>query len=190
VRAAVAARGPRENLTGFYTMYKRRRNNKAAKYESARVYAEREFTITRIVNAPRSLVFKAWTEPEHIEHGFAPRGYTIRLYEWDPTPGGLIWLVMRSAEGDEYPVAGAFRQVVEPERLVLTELCLDREAKLLFKSPYTVTFAESAGKTKLTVEVRAFALDDTGVWMIAAMDKAWTQTLDCLDEFLATLVRN
>jgi uncharacterized protein YndB with AHSA1/START domain len=161
----------------------------AAKHEFARIFAEREFTITRIVDAPRSLVFKAWTEPEHLEHWYAPRGYTTRVYEWDPTPGGLVWLVMRSPKGVEYPIGGAFRQVVEPERLVLTELCLDREAKLLFKSPTTVSFAESGGKTKLTVEVRAFALDDTGVWMIGGMDQGWTQTLDCLDEFLATLVR-
>jgi hypothetical protein len=65
--------------------------------------------------------------------------------------------------------------VVEPARLVFTELCLDREARLLIKSPTTVTFAERAAKTELTVQVRAIALDEIAVPFIGAMDKCWTQ---------------
>jgi uncharacterized protein YndB with AHSA1/START domain len=161
----------------------------AAKRGSARSLAEREFTITRMVDAPRSLVFKVWTDPEHIERWNAPRGYTTTVFEWDSTPGGLIWLVMREADGTEYPVGGAFREVVEPARLVFTELCLDREARLLFKSPTTVTFAERGARTELTVQVRAIALDEIGVPMIGGMDQGWTETLDCLDQFVATLVK-
>ena len=161
----------------------------AGKRGSAKSLADREFTITRIVDAPRSLVFKAWTDPEHIEHWYAPRGFTTTVFEWDSIPGGLIWLVMREADGMEYPIGGAFREVVEPARLVFTELCLDREARLLFKSPTTVTFAERAAKTELTVRVRAIALDEIGVPMIGGMDQGWTETLDCLDQFVATLVK-
>jgi uncharacterized protein YndB with AHSA1/START domain len=161
----------------------------AGKRGSAKSLAEREFTITRIVDAPRSLVFKAWTDPEHNAHWNAPRGFTTTVFEWDPTPGGLIWLVMREADGTEYPVGGAFREVVEPARLVFTELSLNREARLLFKAPTTVTFAERAAKTELTVQVRAIALDEIGVPMIGAMDKGWTQTLDSLDQFVVTLVK-
>jgi uncharacterized protein YndB with AHSA1/START domain len=161
----------------------------AGKRGSARSLAEREFTITRIVDASRSLVFKAWTDREHIEHWYTPQGYTITVFEWDSTPGGLIWLVMREADGTEYPIGGAFREVVEPARLDFTELCLDREARLLFKSPTTVTFAERAAKTELTVQVRAIALDEIGVPLIGGMDKGWTQTLDSLDQFIVTLVK-
>jgi uncharacterized protein YndB with AHSA1/START domain len=159
----------------------------AGKRASAKRFAEREFTITRIVDAPRSLVFKLWTDPEHIENWYTPSGFTITVFEWE-TPGGLIWLVMRDEDGTEYPVGGAFRQVVEPERLVFTELSLDREARLLFKAPTTVIFAERGAKTELTVQVRAIALDERGVPMIGAMDKGWTQTLDRLDQLVATLV--
>jgi uncharacterized protein YndB with AHSA1/START domain len=161
----------------------------AGKRGSAKGLAQREFTITRIVDAPRSLVFKVWTDPEHIGHWNSPRDFTTTVFEWDPTPGGLIWLVLREADGTEYPVGGAFREVVEPERLVFTELSLDREARLLFKSPTTVTFAERAAKTELTVQVRAIALDEIGVPLIGVMDKGWTETLDRLDQFVATLVK-
>jgi uncharacterized protein YndB with AHSA1/START domain len=53
----------------------------AGKRGSAKRLAEREFTITRIVDAPRSLVFKAWTDPEHIEHWYTPQGYTLTVFE-------------------------------------------------------------------------------------------------------------
>jgi uncharacterized protein YndB with AHSA1/START domain len=159
----------------------------AGKRASAKSVAEREFTITRIVDAPRPLVFKAWTDPEHIQNWYTPSGYTITVFEWDTTPGGLIWLVLKDADGTECPVGGAFRQVVEPERLDFTELSLDREARLLFKAPTTVIFAERGGKTELTVQVRAIALDENAVFMIGAMDKGWTQTLDHLDQLIATL---
>jgi uncharacterized protein YndB with AHSA1/START domain len=88
---------------------------------------------------------------------------------------------MREADGTEYPIGGAFREVVEPARLVFTELCLDREARLLFKSPTTVSFAERAAKTELTVQWRAIALDEIWVPLIGGIDKGWTQTLDSLD---------
>jgi uncharacterized protein YndB with AHSA1/START domain len=96
---------------------------------------------------------------------------------------------MRDAGGMEYPVGGAFREVVEPARLVFTELSLDREARLLFKAPTTVTFAERAAKTELTVQVQAIALDEIGVPYIGGMDKGWTQTLDSLDQVVVTLVK-
>ena len=85
--------------------------------------------------------------------------------------GTLLVAPLRDADGTEYPVGGAFREVVEPARLVFTELSLDRQARLLFKAPTTVTFAERAARTELTVHVRAIALDETGEPMIGAMDK-------------------
>ncbi|GAA3122010.1 SRPBCC family protein [Streptosporangium carneum] len=85
--------------------------------------ASRGFTITRILDAPRELVFKAWTEPEHFTHWFGLPGSTLPVatISMDVRPGGT-WsaLMFDGPERTELPFAGKYLEVVEPERLVLT----------------------------------------------------------------------
>ena len=82
---------------------------------------QRELVITRIFEAPRSLVFKAWTEPERIKQWWGPRGFVTLSCELDFRPGGVWRTRSRAPEGTEHAEHGVFRVIVEPERLVFTQ---------------------------------------------------------------------
>jgi uncharacterized protein YndB with AHSA1/START domain len=113
--------------------------------------SDREFTITRVFDAPRELVFKAWTEPEQFARWWGSDGTTTPLEttRMDVTPGGEWYACMRSdADGTEHPFAGIFREIVENERLVMTLTDGDRpnpDREHLM----TVTFADLGGKTEM-----------------------------------------
>jgi uncharacterized protein YndB with AHSA1/START domain len=91
-----------------------------ARSSAATESAERVLEIERIFDAPRSLVFKAWTEPEHLVHWYGPRGFTLPSCKLDLRPGGSWRSCMLSPEGREYWVKGVYREILEPERLVFT----------------------------------------------------------------------
>jgi len=82
---------------------------------------DRELVITRIFDAPRSLVFKVWTEPEHIKNWWGPGPFTAPRCEVDLKVGGEYIYVMRSPDGQEFPVQGKFIEIVKNEKLVYTD---------------------------------------------------------------------
>src|SRR5580658_1247711 len=88
-------------------------------------YTGREFTFTREYDAPRELVFRAWTDPRHVAQWWGPGGFTNPVCEWDARPGNAIHVVMRAPDGTEHGMGGEFREVVAPERLVFTAGALD-----------------------------------------------------------------
>ena len=162
--------------------------------------AEPEFVITRVFDAPRWLVFKAWTDPKHMAQWWGPHGFTNPVCEMDVRPGGAYRIVMRSPEGVEYPVKGVYREVVEPERLVMTMNCSEHPAEWHdLVNPKrqkgesnpagdmlsTVTFEDLDGKTKLTIRTRfdSVAIRDSMLKM--GMTEGWTQSLERLAEDLA-----
>ena len=111
----------------------------------------REVTITRVFDAPRELVWKAWTEPEHFQHWFGGPPYTTPLetISMDVRPGGAWRATMVSEEdGSELPFAGHYREVVEPERLVLTFDDVDDPDNPNVEV-LTVTFTDLGGKTEV-----------------------------------------
>src|SRR5271156_4260473 len=80
-----------------------------------------ELVLTRLIDAPRDLLFRAWTDPELLKQWFAPLPYTTPVAELDVRPGGASRIVMRSADGEEFPNRGVYLEVVENERLVFTD---------------------------------------------------------------------
>jgi uncharacterized protein YndB with AHSA1/START domain len=107
--------------------------------------------ITREFDAPRELVWRAWTEPEHFAHWFGSPPYTtpVDTVSLDVRPGGAFRATMVSSEdGSEIPFRGVYREVVEPERLVLTFEDVndpaDEKVEVL-----TVTFTDLGGRTRL-----------------------------------------
>jgi uncharacterized protein YndB with AHSA1/START domain len=123
-------------------------------YKSADDFSGREFVITREFNAPRELVFKAWTDPKHLAQWWGPKGFTNPVCEWDARPGGKIYDIMRAPNGADYPMGGEFREIVPPERLVLMCGALDARGKFLFEFLHAATFTERNGKTTLTLNSR------------------------------------
>jgi uncharacterized protein YndB with AHSA1/START domain len=147
--------------------------------------AEREVTITRIFDAPRALVFKAWTDAEHLAQWWGPNGFTNPVCEIDPRVGGAIRIHMRSPDGAIYPMKGEIREIVAPERLVFTNIAVDAAGNPVTEGLTTVTFVEEGGKTKLTLHTRGAALVAQAVPYLQGMEYGWTQSIDRLAALLA-----
>ena len=148
---------------------------------SASTAAERELVITRVFDAPRPLVFKAWTEPDRLVRWWGPQGFTTPSCTMDGRPGGAFRFCMRSPEGTDHWLRGVYREIVEPERLVFTWAWEDTEGKPGHETVLTVSFAEHGAKTKLTLHQAVFE----SVTARDAHQSGWTSGLDCLAEYLA-----
>ncbi len=142
--------------------------------------------ITRVFDAPRELVFKAWTDPKHVAQWWGPKGFTNPVCELDVRPGGAIRIDMRGPDGVLYPMKGVFHEIVEPARLVVTTSALeDEEGNPQLEVLTTVTFAEHNGKTKLTLQAVVVTAAPAAAGALAGMEQGWRQSLDRLAEYLA-----
>ena len=137
---------------------------------------DRELTITRIFDAPRSLVFEAWSEPKHLMRWFAPNNFTVPECEMEFRDGGKFQLCMRGF-GKDHWMNGVFREIVKPERIVWISR-LDHDANEVVT---TATFTAMGGKTRLTVhQTYSIETDST-----RGAPQGWTETLEHLAEYLA-----
>ena len=109
--------------------------------------ADRELLITRLLNAPRELVFKVWTDPRHVARWWGPNGFTNTVHEMEVKPGGVWRLTMHGPDGVDYPNKIVFRQVVKPELLVYSHG--DENDPEQFE--VTVNFVQKGQKTELTM---------------------------------------
>jgi uncharacterized protein YndB with AHSA1/START domain len=143
---------------------------------------ERELVITRVFDAPRALVFKAWSDPAQAARWMGPRGFTASHITNDPRPGGAWRLCLRRDEtGEELWQGGVNREIVEPERLVFT-FAWDREdGSPGHETLVSVSFVERDGKTTMTFRQATF---DT-VESRDGHQGGWTSTFDRLAEHLA-----
>lgn len=112
---------------------------------------ERELVLTRVFEAPRDLVFRAWTLPEHAAQWWGPMGLEITQMEMDARPGGAWRKCMRTPDGREFWRHGVYREVVPPERLVFTYFSDDTHSNPEHEMLVTVTFEDLGGRTRLTL---------------------------------------
>jgi len=145
--------------------------------------ADRVLVITRIFDAPRSLVFKAWTESEHMARWWGPRGFKSTVLRNELRPGGAYRIHMLGPDGDHW-TQGVYREVVPPERLVMVGSWADADGNPTRpETTVTLLLEDLGGKTKLTLHhaifesVTARDLHNTG----------WSSSLDCLADYLATV---
>lgn len=139
-----------------------------------------ELTLTRNYDAPRELVFKAWTDRQALQRWWGPKGFTNPRCEIDARPGGAIRIDMRGPDGTVYPMTGRFVEIVEPERLVFTSSALDANGEPLFEVLNTVTFVDDNGKTAMTLHVSVSKIQPAAASHLAGMTQGWTETLDRL----------
>ena len=144
-----------------------------------------DVVLTRVFNAPRDLVFKAWTDPEQMAKWWGPDGFTNPVCELDARPGGKIRIDMRAPGGTIYPMTGTFYDVEEPTRLVFSEVAEDLEGNALLKGHTIVTFEDQGGKTKLTVRSSAVGIAPVAADMLKGMEMGWTQSLVRLDALVS-----
>ena len=139
--------------------------------------AIRELVITRSMDAPRALVFKAWTDPLRLRHWWGPDGFTNPVCELDPRPGGAIRIHMRAPDGTVYRNRGVFHEIVEPERLVFSLAMEDQQGNIILEGVNTVIFTEQSGKTDLTLRVRMVKTSAEAMRHIGTMEEGWSQSL-------------
>ncbi len=147
--------------------------------------SDREIVVTRVLDAPRELVWQAWTEPEHVAQWWGPNGFTNTIQEMDVRPGGVWRLVMHGPDGTDYPNKIVYLEVVNPERLVYDHGD-DQVNGLLFH--VTVNFAEQGGKTRVTMRAifDSAAERDRVVREFGAVEGA-NQTMDRLRQYLTRM---
>jgi uncharacterized protein YndB with AHSA1/START domain len=93
--------------------------------------------------------------------------------------------VMRGPDGNDYPMTGVFLEVAAPERLVFSNIAIDKDGNHLLEGETTVTFSERDGKTTLTLRTRAVGLVPMAPQMLAGMEAGWTQSIDKLEQLVA-----
>lgn len=147
-------------------------------------YGEGKVAITRVFDAPRALVWQAWTDPKMMAQWFGPRGFTSSVPELDLRVGGALRIVMHGPDGNDYPMVGTFLEVVPPERLVFSSAAVDNDGNRLLEGETTVTFTEKAGKTTLSLKAHAVGLVPIAAQMLAGMEAGWTQSIDKLEELV------
>jgi uncharacterized protein YndB with AHSA1/START domain len=147
---------------------------------------KRELRMTRLLDAPRDLVFKAWTDPKHVAQWWGPKYFTNPVCEVDARPGGTILIHMQDPDGNVYPMKGVFNEVVEPERLVMTAGAFQADdGEPMLEDVTTVTFEDVGGKTLLTVHALVTKATPEAEGALEGMEQGWNEQLDKLDEFLA-----
>ncbi|HEV2339234.1 MAG TPA: SRPBCC domain-containing protein [Patescibacteria group bacterium] len=152
----------------------------------------KELTLIRIFDAPRALVWKAWTDPKLLAEWWGPRGVTNPVCEFDATQGGKIHIVMLAGEtlgdltGARWPMKGEIQEITEPLRLVFTSRALrDGDEYPILETLCTVTFVEEGNKTKMTLHVVVTKATVEAEDPLKGMKMGWSQSLDKLGEFLA-----
>ena len=143
--------------------------------------ADRELTLTRGFDAPRELVFKAWTDPERLARWWGPQGFATTSLTADLRPGGAYRACMRSPAGTLHCRRGVYQEIVPPERLAFTCAWEDATGDPGHETIVTVSFAEHHGRTLLTLTQAIFET-------VAACDahrQGWTSCLERFAEYLA-----
>jgi uncharacterized protein YndB with AHSA1/START domain len=158
-----------------------------------------DLSFSRIIDAPREVLFDVWTDAEHFAQWFGPRQVALPFCRIDPRPGGALHFCHRLTDGTEIWVKGVYREFVAPERLVLSLSFVDASGRPAAHPMFpdwpldtvfltTVTFADLEGKTQLTVWQVLVPADaaakDTVKRERQAARAGWAETLDRLDEYV------
>ncbi|HEU4879116.1 MAG TPA: SRPBCC domain-containing protein [Gemmatimonadaceae bacterium] len=146
---------------------------------------DKELVINRVFDAPRELVWKAWTDPEEMKQWSAPRGFTIPINEGELKPGGVWRSQMRKEDGTELNLGGVYHEIVEPERLVFTHAWMDESGKPGPETVVTVILTERGNKTEMTFRQTGFA----SVESRDGHEGGWNECFDKLAELEELLAK-
>jgi len=153
-----------------------------------------ELAITRVFDAPRELVWKAWTEPEYIKKWWGPKNFTAPVVKIDLRVGGKYLYSMRGPDGKDYWGTGVYRDIVPMERLVSTDSFADDKGNVVPASHYgmtgdwplellvTMTLEEIGGKTRMTLRHEGIPAG----MMREMTETGWSESFDKLAESIVT----
>jgi uncharacterized protein YndB with AHSA1/START domain len=141
----------------------------------------------REFDAPRELVFEAWTDPKHLAQWWGPNGFTTTTSAFDMRPGGVWRFVMHGPDGCDYENRITFDEIVKPERLVYHHGGGDDVEPVQFRT--TVMFEDLGGRTRLTMRgVFPSAAERARVIKEYGADKGLVQTLARLGDYVAKMM--
>jgi uncharacterized protein YndB with AHSA1/START domain len=150
--------------------------------------ADRELVLTRLIDAPREKLYRAWTEPELLKQWFAPAPWTTPTVELDVRPGGASLVVMRGPDGNEFPNRGVYLDIVPNQRLVFTDAFT--QAWEPSQKPFMtviLTFEDEGGKTRYTARARHWTVADREAHENMGFHKGWGLCTDQLAALAAKL---
>ena len=143
--------------------------------------SDREFVTTRVFDAPRRLVWDAWTNPKHVPNWLlGPSGWTMPICEIDLRPGGAWRFVWRRSDGTEMEMRGSYREVNPPERLVNTE----RWGGPWPETINTLVLTEAGDRTLMTLTVLYPSKEARDAATETGMKGGMIESFDRLDEYL------
>lgn len=161
-----------------------------------------ELVISHVFDVPRELLFKVWTDPEHMQRWWGPKGFTVIYSKLDLRPGGSYHYCMRSPDGDDMWGKFVYREVVKPEQIVFVNSFSDAHGNITHHSlsptwPLemlsTIAFTELAGQTTVTVRWLPLNATDEECKTFAdgfdSMQKGWGGTFEQLGEYLASAAK-
>ncbi len=144
--------------------------------------SDREVMMTRVFDAPRQMVFDAFSKPELLKRWFGPRGWSLEVCEVDLRVGGGFRFVMRGPDGSRMGMRGVYREIVAPERSVHMESFDDYPGE----SQVTAVFVEEGGKTTMTATVEYPSREIRDMVIQSGMEHGAAESYDKLAEMLAT----
>ncbi len=150
--------------------------------------SDREIVMTRTFDAPRELVFEAWTRPEHVRHWWGWRSSTMIVCEADVRPGGSWRYVTREENGMEVPFTGIYQEVTPPERVVHTAIFDVEPFNAGDPALTTVTFTEEGGRTVVTTTTLYPSREIRDGVLESGMESGAAESYDRLAEHLETMV--
>src|SRR3990170_1407524 len=155
--------------------------------------SDREIIIARIFDAPRELVWRAWTDPRIVKRWWGPKGFTTPVCEIDLQIGGRYLYCIRSPEGKDYWGTGVYREIVPLDRVISTDSFADEKGNVVPATHYgmsadvplemlvTVTFEDLGGKTRMTLRHEGLPAGE----MSDGAGAGWNESFDKLAEVLA-----
>lgn len=150
--------------------------------------ADRELTLTRLIDAPRASVYRAWTDAQVLTRWFTPPPWTTPYAELDVRTGGSSFVLMKGPNGEEMPNRGVYLEVVPNERLVFTDAFT--RAWEPSEKPFMLgilTFADEAGKTRYTATVRHWSAEDCRKHEEMGFHQGWGIATDQLEAVARSL---
>lgn len=144
--------------------------------------SDREILLTRVLDAPRELVFKVWTTPEHVAQWWGPRGFTATVHDLDLRPGGTWNFIMHAPDGTDFVNRVEYIEVVPPERLVYWHGGGEDDPSDPFH--VTITFDDEGGKTRLTMKSVFSTVEQFEFVKGFGAIELGQQTLECLAAYL------
>ena len=145
-----------------------------------------EIITTCVLNAPRQMVFTAFTEPIIIERWWGPRSMVTSVDTFDPYPGGSWRYVQRDAQGNEYSFRGVFHDIQSPERIVQTFEFEGAPGHVLLD---TILFEEIEGRTLITDQSVFQSVADRDAMLGENMETGASESMERLAEILASMMR-